>query len=118
MVYADFDYYSEKYAGIIVLEDFKRLVIKASRIVDQNINTRLTEEIINDLSEKAQDELKYATCALVDLLYKEQKNDERKADSISIDGVSKTFKKVTKEDLKKEKAEALNFLPIELTRYL
>lgn len=118
MVYADYEYYSKIYFGTLPEDSFNSLVLKASREIDKNVNTRLTQEKINNLPEEAQEQLKYTACALLDLIYKKQDNDDRKVSSISIDGVSKTFKTISNEEYKNSKKEILDNLPIELTRYL
>ena len=118
MVYVDYEYYKEKYYGTLPEDSFNTQVLKASREIDKNVNIRLTEDIINNLPEKAQDQLKYTACALVDLINKKQESDNKKISSYSIDGVSKTFKNVSNEDIKKEKKEILDYLPDELTKYL
>lgn len=118
MVYADYEYYLEKYFGTLPKDSFNSLILKASREIDKNVNNRLTQEKINNLPEEAQEQLKYTACALVDLINKKENNDNKKISSMSIDGVSKTFKTISFEDIKKEKMEVLNCLPDELTRFL
>ncbi len=118
MVYTDYEYYSKTFHGKKTEEDFNSLVLKASREIDNNINTRLNEEKINNLPIEAQDQLKYTACALVDLLAKKQTSDNKNVSSISIDGVSKSFKDFVKSDFDIEKKEILKCLPNELTVYL
>lgn len=118
MVYADYEYYKNKYFGILPENSFNSLVLKASRNIDNNINTRLTQEKIDNLPNEARDQLKYTACALVDLINKKQESDNKKISSYSIDGVSKTFKMISEEDIRKERKEILRCLPDELTRYI
>lgn len=118
MVYVDYSYYANEYLGTLPEDSFNPLAIKASREIDNNVNTGLTEEIINDLPEKAQDQLKYTACALIDLIYKKQKSDSKNISSFSIDGVNKTFKTISDEDYKKSKKDIIESLPDELTCYL
>lgn len=118
MVYVDYSYYANEYLGTLPEDSFNSLALKASREIDNNVNTRLTEENINDLSEKAQDQLKYTACALIDLIYKKQKSDSKNISSFSIDGVNKTFKTISDEDYKKSKKDIIESLPDELTCYL
>lgn len=118
MVYADYEYYTKKYYGTLPENSFNSLVLKASREIDNNVNTRLTQEKINNLPPEAQDQLKYTACALADLINKKQENENKKVNSISIDGVSKTFKTIANEEILKEERKILNCLPDELTRYL
>lgn len=117
MTYVDFEYYSGKYFGILNKEKFNQLAVKASREVDNNINTELTEQEISNLSDKAQDKLKYTTCALIDLINRKEISENRKVDSISIDGVSKHYSSINADEYKKIKKDILDGLPNELTRY-
>ena len=118
MEYVDYEYYTRCFSGTLSIGEFKTLVVKASREIDKNVNTILTEEKINELSNEAQDRLKYTTCALIELINKKQESDNKKISSYSIDGVSKTFKTISTEEFKKEKNDVLDFLPDELTCYL
>ena len=118
MVYADYEYYSKKYFGTLPEDSFNSLILKASREIDTNINTRLNQTKINNLEEEAQEQLKYTACALVDLIYKKQERNSKEVNSISIDGISKTFKTMSDDEYKSSKNEILKFLPYELTRYL
>ena len=118
MVYADYKYYENNYKGTIPDDSFDSLILKASREIDKNVNTRLTENIINNLPKEAQEQLQYTACALVDLIYKKEESDGKKISSFSIDGVSKTFKTISDEEYKSSRREVLNCLPDELTRFL
>lgn len=118
MVYADFNYYKDTYKGTLPEDSFNSLILKASREIDKNVNTRLTQIKINNLQKEAQEQLQYTACALVDLIYKKQESDGKKISSFSIDGVSKTFKTISDEEYKSSKREVLNCLPDELTRFL
>ena len=118
MVYADYNYYLNDYYGTVPKNSFNSLVLKASREIDKNVNTRLTETKINNLPQEAQEQLKYTACDLVDLIYKKQESDSKKISSFSIDGVSKTFKSFSDEEYKSSKREVLKYLPDELTRFL
>ena len=117
MVYADFNYYKNVYDGKVPEDSFNSLILKASKEIDNNINTRLNQEKINNLPKEAQEQLQYTACALIDLLYKKQESDGRKVSSYSIDGVSKTFKVLSDDEYKKLKRDVLNNLPIELIHY-
>lgn len=118
MVYADYEYYIEKYYGTLPQNSFYQLALKASKEIDKNINTRLTQEIIDNLPVEAQEQLKYTACALTDLISKKQESENTKLSSISIDGISKNFKVISNEDYLKSKRDIINSLPYELTRYL
>lgn len=118
MKYADYNYYKTSYMGNLEENDFDKNIIKASKIIDYNVNQELTEELIKSLSARAQDKLKYTACALADLTEKKNNSDNRKITAFSIDGVNKTYATITDEDYKKKEREALKFLPDELTCYL
>lgn len=118
MVYADYEYYQNNYFGTLPEELFNSQVLKASREIDKNINTILNDEIINSLSEKAQDQLKYTACALTDLIYSKGQSDNKKLSSLSIDGVSKTFKSVSIAQYNMSRKDILSNLPDELTCYI
>ena len=117
MVYADYGYYSCKYYGLLSESSFRSMILKASKEIDKNVNTRLTESKINNLSKEAQDSLKYTDCALVDLMAKKQESDSKKLSSYSIDGVSKTYKVISEEDFGNSKKDILTYLSDELTCY-
>ncbi len=118
MVYADYEYYVKKYFGTLPENSFHLQILKASREIDKNVNTKLTQDIINHLSEEAQEQLRYTACALVDLMAKKQESENTKLSSFSIDGVSKSFKIMSTNEYKSSKKDILNFLPDELTRFL
>ena len=118
MVYVDYEYYANNYYGTLPEDSFDSLALKASREIDKNVNTRLTENIINNLPKEAQEQLQYTACALVDLIYKKEESDGKKISSFSIDGVSKTFKNISGEEYRSSKREVLKYLPDELTRFL
>lgn len=115
MNYADKEYYRNEYNGKLSDERFKSLINKASRIIDNNINRELDEEKFKKLDERVQEKVKYTVCALSDLLGKRE-DTNKNVSSISIDGVSKTYKTMTEAEFNEEKKEILSFLPIELTR--
>lgn len=118
MVYADYEYYKNKYYGTLPKDSFNSLILKASKEIDNNVNTRLTESKIKDLPKEAQDSLKYTACALIDLISKKQESDNKKISSYSIDGVSKTFKTISSQEHTSSIKEIINCLPEELTKYL
>ncbi len=118
MNYVDHTYYKSIFLGSLDSREFSKLCIEASRIIDFNTNKELTEDVINSLSARAQDKLKYTTCALVDLLHQKEISDSRNVSSYSIDGVSKTFNKISDSDFKEKQKDILNNLPDELTCYV
>ena len=82
MLYADFEYYKETYKGTLTENSFNSLILKASREIDKNVNTRLTETKISNLPEEAQEQLKYTVCALIDLIYKKASPDASNSSNI------------------------------------
>lgn len=119
MVYADYCYYEVDYGGTIPDKNsFDSLILKASREIDKNINTRLTKTKIENLPKEAQEQLKYTACALVDLINKKQESLNKKITSYSIDGVTKNFKVLSDEEYTKSKREILACLPDELICFI
>lgn len=118
MVYADYEYYKDKYLGTLPENSFNSLILKSSREIDKNVNIRLTEVKINNLQKEAQEQLKYTACALTDLIAKKEEMQNKKISSYSIDGVSKTFKVMSEIEYKTSKKEIIECLPNELTCYL
>lgn len=118
MLYADYKYYKETYLGTLSEDSFNSLILKASREIDNNINTRLTNAKIEALPKEAQGQLKYTACALIDLLNQKEQSTNKKVSSISIDGVSKSFNILSNADYITMKKEILYCLPHELTRYV
>lgn len=106
--YADYQYYSDIYKGSLSQTLFNSLINKASRIIDKNVNRKITLEDLDTY-----EEIKYVACELCDKI-DTLKN--KNVTSISIDGVSKTFK--GNDEIKTELLDVLDNLPIELVRYL
>lgn len=113
MNYADYKYYYGNYRGSLSSDLFYSYIVKASKEIDGNVNIELTEDIIEGLTEKEQDNIKYTACLLVDYF---SVNKTSAYSSLSIDGVNKILKQ--NDVLKKEKAEILNNLPQSLTRFI
>lgn len=118
MLYADYIYYISTYNGTLSETLFNSLIVKASREIDKNVNCELTDDIIATLSKAEQNSLKHVACELADLLNRKVNSDNSRINSISIDGVSKSYKSISNEDYKTSKLEILNSLPQELTRYI
>ena len=106
--YADYQYYSDIYKGSLSQTLFNSLINKASRVIDKNVNRKITLDDLNKY-----EEIKYVACELCDKL-DTLKN--KNVTSISIDGVSKTFK--SDAEIKQDLLDVLDNLPIELVRYL
>lgn len=118
LIYASFKDYSEEYKKSLPEELFNQLIIDASKEIDKNINKQLTQEKINKLSGKAQEQLRYTACALVDLIERKKRSENRKLNSFSIDGVNKSFNNISNEEYEKSKKDILNNLPDELVSYV
>ena len=106
--YADYQYYTDTYKGSLSQTLFNSLIIKASRIIDKNVNREITQA---DLTEY--EVIKYVACELCDKL---NGIANKNISSITIDGVSKTYK--GSQEINKEILNVLDNLPIELVRYL
>lgn len=105
MEYADYEFYIENYKGSVGSDLFNSLIVKASREIDRNVNQEITENMVND-------KIRYVACELVDYFNDVNNN----LSSLSIDGVSKTYK--TSQETQKNKEHIINGLPHELTEYL
>ena len=112
--YASYEFYANVYHGDLSSSSFKKTIVRASREIDKNVNCNLTDDLISSLSEKEQYQLSYTTCRMCDFIDRNSK--QSNASSFSIDGVSKTLK--SSDELKKEKKDIINDLPISLTRFL
>lgn len=110
--YADYEFYSTVYKGSLSDSLFNSLIPKASREIDNVINRDLKEEDITD-------KVKIVACELVDFLNENGTiGNSEKISSVSIDGVSKSYATKTRQEIKQEKQEILNNLPLELIRFL
>lgn len=112
--YADYNFYQNEFHGSLSNDLFSYYIVKASRVIDRNVNRKLTEDVINSLSEDEHYDLKYVACELTEQIKKDSG-----ANQISIDGVSIVKKNyATQNEEKNEIRKILNNLPHELTRYL
>ena len=118
--YADYKYYLNSYKGDMSELDFKRLLIKASAI----INNRIFNRDIKGHEEEVQ----IATCSVVDILYNiesinkkvNQISDESNKiiASESVGDLSRTFANSTIIDLNNEIANQKNKIEEEIRTYL
>lgn len=106
--YADYGFYLNTYKGSLSLNLFNSLIPKASREIDKVVNRELTEVDINN-------KVKFVACELVDFLNKSESCNGG-VSSISIDGVSKTFRSDV--EVKQGVKKITDGLPHELTRFL
>lgn len=107
--YADYSYYQNEYKGSLSQTLFNSLIRKASRIVDRNVNRKITKEDLDKYNE-----IKDVVCELCDKLNSMPKSSN--LTSVSIDGVSKTYK--SSSEVKQELYDILDGLPEELIRYI
>lgn len=106
--YADYEFYQDTYKGSLSVDLFNSLIPKASREIDKVVNRELTEEDIDN-------KVRFVACELVDFLSKSESSNGG-VSSISIDGVSKTFRSDV--EIKQGINKIANGLPHELTRFL
>lgn len=108
-----YDFYTSKYKGQLSSDLFDSLIPKASFEIKSNVNRPLVEE------DAQNEDVQMVACMLVDLL---KANDislnGKNVQSISIDGVSRTYGKLTKEQFDGEKVKILDKLPLEMIRFL
>lgn len=113
MNYATYTFYKDEYKGALSEPLFNSLIVKASREIDKNVNRDITQEVIDDLSDKDKLKLQSCACELVDTLNTKSSSG---VTSYSIDGVSKIFK--TDAEISAEITSSVKLLPDELTRLL
>lgn len=95
MIYADYGYYSTTGQGKVKEEKFNRLAIKASRIVDYYTFNRIKE---------ADDNVKLATCELVDYLEQREEEEGKDIASEKVGTYSVTYsEKFSQSDSQKQK---------------
>ena len=110
--YADYTFYKNEYRGNLSSNLFNSLIPKASREIDKIVNRELQEVDIDN-------KVKFVACELVDFLNKyDSINGNGNISSKSIDGVSKTYNTLSKNEINQEKNKIYNGLPHELTRFL
>lgn len=113
---ANYDFYTTKYKGQLSSDLFDSLIPKASFEIESNVNRPIVEE-------DAQNEtVERVACELVDLINtKNSSENDKKLQSISIDGVSKTYSyadEITEEEYEKKFYKIINKLPLEMIRFL
>lgn len=97
--YADYEFYKEVYCGSDILDEniFKRMVIKASFFLDELTLGRIKEPT---------EEIKLTVCAIADIEYKEQKEnneDQIASESVGPHSISYVKKTKTTEEYAREK---------------
>lgn len=111
---ANYDFYSTKYKGQLSSDLFDNLIPKASFEIDSNVNRPLKDE------DAQNEKVNMVACELVDLMNtKKLSENGKKVQSISIDGVSKTYSdELTEEEYNKRFYSIINKLPLEMIRFL
>lgn len=114
IILADYEFYQNTYKGQLSSDLFNGLIPKASFIISKNVNRKLNEE------DSKNEEIEMVACELVDLLNADdfKNGNSAKVQSISIDGVSKSYSQITEDELKNRKIAVLNELPLELISFL
>lgn len=113
--YANYEFYSNTYKGLLSGDLFNSLIGKASREIDTYVNREIKEVDLNNTENNFGYKIKYTTCLMLDYLNTE-KGTNGAVSNISIDGVSKTVKNLS--DIEKDKQKIVKNLPHELTRYI
>lgn len=81
-MYVDYAFYSQAYGGKVSSEDFTKLEIQASSIVDYHTFNRVTD--IND-------KIRFAVCELIDYLKQLEDAGGKEVSSESVGGYSVTY---------------------------
>lgn len=97
IIYADYNFYKETYKGNIVPneETFDRLVIGASGYIREITHNNVDKNNVID-------EVKYATCSVADVLYKQETIDNNDISSESVGNHSRSFGSAKKSDRERE----------------
>lgn len=115
MTYANYSYYRAEYMGSLSEPLFNFYIVKASKIIDRNVNRKITQK---DIDEDKEDNIKYVACELCDYLERYEKIEKKEITGYSIDGVSRNYKTINKQEHNKNIESILDGLPHELRRYL
>lgn len=81
-MYVDYDFYISSYGGKNLLDDFTKLEMQASTLVDYYTFNRITEP---------NDKVKFAVCELIDYLYELEDTGGKEVDSESVGGHSVSY---------------------------
>lgn len=116
--YADYNYYSNTYKGDMPIDDFERLVIRASYEVKKNISNKPIEGY--------EDEVQLATCSIADILLEIEKLENKKSSTISdktlksesVGDYSRTFDSSSVSDIDEGISNQNEKIKEELRKYL
>lgn len=114
MNYADYSFYQNDYKGQLTADLFYSYITKASFLIDDVANVEIDVEV---LLEKENYRLKMVTCELVDYLNQSDSTFNNELISLSVDGVSKSFKQVTNKENSNNISAILDRLPHILIKY-
>lgn len=78
MIYADYDFYANKYGGVLNEDDFSKHITKASAYVDYITMGRITGNLLEKYNEK----ISLAVCSVVDVLYDESNGGELSSQTV------------------------------------
>ena len=116
--YADYNFYQNDYKGSLSETLFNRFITEASVEIRNYINTEITDEVIEELTDEEYFRFQYAVCSLCDFLNKNGTvANKGNANSISIDGVSISGG-TSENSYESNKAKLLENKKKKLTRYL
>lgn len=117
MLYTNYAYYTEQFGGTLDEKSFKFNLNKASKIIDRNINREISESVFNELSETDKDKFNYVCCELIEMVSGNGSNGKQ-VTSISIDGISKSYKALSNAEETMQQIRILDNLPLQFRKYL
>ena len=86
MVYATYEYYKNEYHGEIILENFPKMIAKASQYIDNFTFGRITEGDVEKFPS-----ISACACEMAEVIYQMSSNDMREVKSENTDGYSVTY---------------------------
>lgn len=114
MNHADYSFYLNDYKGQLTASLFNSYIPKASFLIDDVVSAEIDLDV---LTEKEKYKLNMVACELVDYLNQSKSTFNNELSSISVDGVSKSFKQVTNKEYKNNISNILDKLPHILIKY-
>lgn len=111
--YADYDYYKNYYQGSLSFDLFNSLLPKANNEINKAVNRKLVESDVDD-------RVKFVACELIDYLNSNNNysGKENNLSTLIIDGVHKTFKSKTSNEIRRDIKQITNGLPLEFIRWV
>lgn len=114
MNYADYSFYLNDYKGQLTASLFNSYIPKASFLIDDVVSVEIDLEVLTD---KEKYRLEMVACELVDYLNQAKSTFDNVLTSLSVDGVSKSFKQYTDKEHKNNISNILDRLPHTLIKY-